>query len=214
MKDFACKKCSNRISVPDDYPDGYIAKCAKCNATYKLNRTAKSAAPPQPPAEKTEPKPAEQNAEPEFIKRSLPLAWLHDAKNGVRLAEEPIRYGDNSIGRKAAEGNSDVPLNVNDGFMSRKHCFIKVRLDRHFKLCFELTDPGSKNGTFVQGKSQWVKVTPEDKIILESGAKFRIGNSEVTLEPNYHVIDVLEAKLEFENSDEEGERTVIIKKKK
>ena len=86
-----------------------------------------------------------------------------------------LQAGMNYIGRiPQTESNEHTacPIKTKDPYMSRTHCCIEY--DEHSNS-YILSDAGSKNGTFLNGK----KLLASQKLFLEQGSIVRIGFTEI-----------------------------------
>ena len=102
-------------------------------------------------------------------------AWLQTAGS----AKIPVTHWENVIGRS---GGCDIRVNSKE--VSRNHAV----LTRYDDGSWTVTDTGSQNGTFVNGKK--VDICP-----LESGNVIRIGGVDLEFTPISHKQEIKQAKL-------------------
>src|SRR5438034_3267036 len=89
----------------------------------------------------------------------LGMAWLEQPSGERRYVESELRIG-------RGEQND---LRLNDGSVSRVHAFLR-RVDGRYLL----SDVGSQNGTFVNGKPVHAPTA------LQSGDRIRVGTTQLT----------------------------------
>lgn len=83
----------------------------------------------------------------------------------------PLRKGQNRIGRRNKDTETDIPIITGDPSMDRHHCIIKVGLTKKGRPQWSLLDNDSRVGTFVGGEILGKK----EQYNLSNGDIFTLG---------------------------------------
>lgn len=82
----------------------------------------------------------------------------------------PLFLGDNHIGRRNRDTQTDIPVITADPSMDRHHACIRVTEGKTGRLRYALSDDDSRVGTFVGGRilepREWCYLEPGDVITL------------------------------------------------
>ena len=82
----------------------------------------------------------------------------------------PLFLGDNHIGRRNRDTQTDIPVITADPSMDRHHACIRVTEGKTGRLRYALSDDDSRVGTFVGGRilesREWCSLEPGDVITL------------------------------------------------
>lgn len=87
-----------------------------------------------------------------------------------------IKPGVNTLGRKASTCKASIALPTSDEQMSRLHAKIVMTVRDDSVITYEISDAGSKNGTYLKGD----RIEPGDVFYLENGDTIQLGNTEFT----------------------------------
>jgi phage FluMu protein Com len=101
------------------------------------------------------------------------LGWLIRHTEKMDTKTFTLKAGANFIGRYTQSSQPDIPIE-NDKYVSRKHCKIEVKKIRGIWM-FILSDLGSTNGTYINGKGN--KLLKQDEIYLKEGDTIQVGRT-------------------------------------
>lgn len=168
-----CGKCGEKLKVDENtLGSGHrIVLCSKCGTKNRVPLIASTPPKPTGPANKPATEGPQDNE----------LGWIviHDEVTKARIY--PLMPGKNIIGRKCETTPPEVNLAIEteDKYMSRNHCVIEVLQAKNGMTDFILSDSGSRNGTFLNGKPQ--KLNTYDEIYLKDRDCVQIGRTKVVL---------------------------------
>ncbi len=87
----------------------------------------------------------------------------------------PLRYGINTIGRKAASSPASVLIATDDRTMSRSHAVVEVS-NASGQTLHILRNGANKNPSYLNGSL----IGQHDQLILNNGDRIKMGNTELT----------------------------------
>ena len=87
----------------------------------------------------------------------------------------PLFLGDNHIGRRNRDTQTDIPVITADPSMDRHHACIRVTEGKTGRLRYALSDDDSRVGTFVGGRI----LEPREWCYLESGDVITLGATSI-----------------------------------
>lgn len=117
-------------------------------------------------------------------KQAAPLpqevGWLvvHDEQTPEQTLS--LKPGKNIVGRASESKPADVPIRTEDRYMSRNHCVLEVSQLPSGQWEYLLSDIGSTNGTFLNGKPN-SRLREQMQVVLTDGDTIQIGRTKVVL---------------------------------
>jgi len=113
------------------------------------------------------------------------FGWLIVHDENTHTQSYSLNLGKNTIGRKSASVEVDIPIETQDKYMSRNHCLIEVIENKRGGYDYILANTENKNGIYVNA-DRAKKLKEGALIYLEDGATIQIGRTKVVLKtPNF-----------------------------
>lgn len=151
-----CPNCRAELRVSASYPVDKPIVCPKCQKSFA--QEAKT----------------ELRGDTDKMLGSLILTPNKFWYGGSQVVN--FKPGVNTLGRKASTCKASIALPTSDEQMSRLHATIVMTVHDDSVITYEISDAGSKNGTFLKGD----RIEPGDVFYLENGDTVQFGNTEFT----------------------------------
>ena len=162
-KKIKCPKCKSVLDVP--FKDGEGVKhivCPVCQAKLKINLGGQG-------------KDDDDDDGNETVIGGCKQYNYSVIFNGMKL---PLDRGLNTIGRRAYSSDAKIQLPVQDGYMSRSHAIIDVKVDSHGNTYATLYNHKNMNPTKING----IQIGQTDVVKLNKGDLITLGETTIIFE--------------------------------
>lgn len=170
MQRVFCPSCNTALRVSAEYT-GVLA-CPKCRQRSDISEFSQH---PRQTPQASEEDLSQVSLRRSYAKSTGQAGKLILTEGNCTPAQINLSMGPNTIGRKSVSISlrnlATIQLESDDFFMSKKHAHIDVTVGQNQALEHHLSDAGSSNGTWRNGK----RLGRDETVKLQSGDKIRIG---------------------------------------